>query len=367
MNQPTVLIVRRITRWTAALAAVLIALPANAVGAATPQRANRSSEPTTSTPTRPAPLKPGDEIIQSWAAVPGGSNKRSNLTYDADGGSTIKDSVTVQNYGNVQLNLRVYATDAINTVDGQFDLLAGDKAPTDVGSWVSLAQENVTVPAGQQVTIPFTLTIPPGALPGDHIGGIAVSSRATSTTANGNRVIVDRRTGVRLYLRVRGELRSNLVVENLKASYRASFNPWGGRLSVRYRIVNRGNVRQAGTYRAELAGAFGSGRHRLPETAFPELLPGQSVEVFQVANGIPAYFVATARIDITPSAGGDAALGDARVQRASVFAPPVLLLVLAMVLLAGFIVRRLLARRNVLPEDSGDIDDSESENEQALV
>ena len=290
-------------------------------------------------------IQPGDEIIQSWTVVPGGNRQRSFLSYESGSGLTIEDSVSVQNYGNVSLNLRIYATDGVNTADGKFALLPGDQAPTDVGSWITLAQGNVTVPAGQQVTIPYTLTIPPGADPGDHAGGIVASSEVPSKLPDGNTVILSRQTGVRLYLRVQGQLRSNLVPESMNVTYRGQMNPFTGTVRVRFRIVNRGNVRQAGTYRLTVSGAFGTGKHDLEPRDFPELLPGQSVEVAEEVTGVPALFLARASATVTPKAGGDLAASQPITRSARAFAAPVLPLLVFVVLLAVFVVWRVMLHR----------------------
>jgi len=316
-----------------------------------------TSSPTAGSPTTSlalpngAPLKPGDEVIQSWTIVPGGDGQRAYFSYDSDGGVTIKDSVSVQNYGNVPLNLRVYATDGFNNPDGSFALLSGDAKPTDVGSWIALAQENVTIPAGKQLLIPYTITIPAGADPGDHVGGIVASNEMPTKPGKTNTLLVFRRTGVRLYLRVRGQLRSNLSTEAFRVSYDGGLNPADGKVRVRFRIANLGNVRQAGTYRLTVKGAFGTGKHDLGERAFPELLPGQSIELAEDVRGVPALFVAKASVTVTPAAGGDEAASQPTRRSAQTFAPPLLLLLIVVVLLAFLLAWRIVRRyRN--PDDS---------------
>jgi len=344
----------------AVLALVTLTPTADAAGARSVSGATAGAD----TPTPPTidlpngkPLAPGDEIVQSWTVVPGGTRQRTYLSYESEAGLTIKDTVSVQNYGNVSLNLRIYATDGINTADGKFALLPGDQEPTDVGSWIQLAQGNVTVPAGQQVTVPYTLTVPPGADPGDHTGGIVASSEVPTTTADGNTVILSRRTGVRLYLRVQGQLRSNLVAEDLGVSYRAGMNPVDGKVKVRFRIANRGNVRQSGTYRVEVAGAFGTGKHRFADRAFPELLPGQSVEIAQEADGVPGLFVASATVVVSPAAGGDVAAAEPTTRTARTFAPPVLPMAVVVLLLAALVVLRVIRHRREPDEVAGSASD----------
>jgi len=302
------------------------------------------------------PLQPGDEVIQSWTVVPGGEGQRAYFSYESDGGVTIQDSVSVQNYGNVSLNLRVYATDGINAPDGSFALLSGDQKPADVGSWITLAQQNVTVPAGQQLIIPYTLTIPAGADPGDHVGGIVASNEVATKPGKKNTLLVFRRTGVRLYLRVHGQLRSNLATEDFRVSFRGGINPTDGKVRVRFRVINRGNVRQAGTYHLVARGAFGLGKHDLGERPFPELLPGQSIEIAEDVSGIPTLLVAKALVTVTPKAGGDVAAAQPTRRSGQAFAPPILPLVILAVLLAVLVVWRIVWHRQH-PDDSEADDD----------
>lgn len=327
---------------TAALVAMLSGAPVGAADSPAQPAPIDGSPTTTLALPNGAPLKPGDEVIQSWTVVPGGEGQRAYLSYDSDGGVTITDSVSVQNYGNVPLNLRVYATDGINNPDGGFSLLSGDQKPTDVGSWIKLAQENVTIPAGKQLRIPYTLTIPVGADPGDHVGGIVASNELPTKAGKSNTLLVFRRTGVRLYLRVHGQLRSNLSTEGFRVSYSAGLNPTDGKVRVRFRIVNRGNVRQAGTYRLKVHGALGTGKHDLGENSFPELLPGQSIEVAQEVEGVPALFVVTASVTVTPKAGGDEAASQPTRRSAQTFAPPLLPLLILLLLLACLVAWRIL-------------------------
>ena len=351
-----------LSRFT--LAALTCALvPCLTTGPAVAAEPPTVPSPTASSPTTSlalpngAPLKPGDEIIQSWTVVPGGDGQRAFFSYDSDGGVTISDSVSVQNYGNVSLNLRVYATDGINNPDGSFALLSGDTKPTDVGSWIALAQENVTIPAGKQLLIPYTITIPAGADPGDHVGGIVASNELPTKPGKVNTLLVFRRTGVRLYLRVRGQLRSNLSTEAFRVSYDGGLNTANGKVRVRFRIVNLGNVRQAGTYRLTVKGAFGTGKHDLGERAFPELLPGQSIELAEDVRGVPALFVAKASVTVTPKAGGDEAASQPTRRSAQTFAPPLLPLLIVAVLLAFLVVWRIVRRYRNLDDSDGNVID----------
>jgi len=300
----------------------------------------------------PVPAEQPAVIEESWALSPAGSleadaaGQRPDLTYEADPGAVIKDSVTLFNFGTVQLTFRVYATDAFNNADGQFDLLAGDQQPVDVGSWVTVSQEMVTVPPGKQVTIPITINVPAGATPGDHSGAILASNQTIGAGPEGSAVTLDRRTGTRLYLRVNGPLFPELAVANVETTYHHALNSLSGSADVTYRIENRGNVRLAGTASVIIAGPLGLGERKIKLPDIAELLPGQEVELTVMVDDVPALVVASTTVRVE-SAAAEAASSSGK---NLTFAPPLtVLLVLLFVLLAILARRSYMRHRNGTP------------------
>lgn len=253
----------------------------------------------------------GGVEVHSWALAPTGSEdprepgNRPFFSYEAAAGTTVEDSLTIANYGNVPLNLRVYATDAFNNADGHLDILAGHETPTEVGTWISLPQENVTVPPRRQVSMPIKISIPADASPGDHAGALLASSSVGGTGPDGRTVNLDRRTGSRVYIRVAGAITAELALEDMITSYTPTLNPLGGRLEVTYQLVNRGNVRLQGTEDLSASLPFGLMTRKAPRRDLPELLPGESVtRRFELEN-VPAGFVVAAGLTVTPSGSSD--------------------------------------------------------------
>ncbi len=306
-------------------------------------------------------LEPGEEVVHSWALTPAGANEagastRPDLSYTGDPGSVIEDAVTVFNLGNQALTFRVYATDAFNATTGDFSLLDGDEPPTDVGTWVEFAQDNVTVEPGRAVTIPITLRIPDDATPGDHVGGILASNEALSSTADGGAIVLDRRTGTRLFVRVNGPLRPELVVEDMSVDYNSSANPLGGSASVIYTIANRGNVRLSGTATASVAGPLGVGKGTAEPLQFNELLPGESVTYEADVDNVPGLGWATATVDIEPPTNAEGTTMQASSWTARTFAPPITLILLGLIVFFFFMARRAYRRHNAPePEPSWEL------------
>ncbi|MEK8107066.1 hypothetical protein NKG94_21505 [Micromonospora sp. M12] len=68
-------------------------------------------------------------------------------------------------------------------------------------------QERVTVGPNETRVVPFTITVPKGATPGDHPAGIAAT-----VTSTGGTVSVESRVGFRVMVRVNGSARAALPV-----------------------------------------------------------------------------------------------------------------------------------------------------------
>ncbi len=339
---------RRLVQWaTVTVACLASAVPSHGAGATAPPTS-------TVPPATPAAQPPPDDqnqpqIEESWALTPAASDdpdaagNRSELTYLADPGAVIHDAVTVFNFGNVQENFRIYATDAFNNDEGQFDLLPADQPPTDVGSWVTFPQEGITVPPGKQATIPITITIPVDAGAGDHAGAIVASSPTSGTDDAGNVVTFDRRTGSRMYIRVNGPLTADLAVADVETTYDHAVNPLGGTAHVMYRIENRGNVRLTGAVTLSVAGPFGIGEKNVTVRDLTELLPGQEVTLTADIHDVPQLMFGVTRVRVeTDDATGVGA--NASEKRDVSFVPPLVLLLALLALLFGLFAWRRLRR-----------------------
>jgi hypothetical protein len=312
------------------------------------------------TPDDPAPpesavpvvAEQGNEIVHSWSLAPagndadGGGGNRPDLSYVADPGSVIEDAVTLYNLSNVPLTFEVYGTDAFNDDNGDFALLGTGEAPTQVGTWVGIGGRQVPVPARTQVTIPITITIPENARPGDHVGAILAANAATSTDNDGREVILDRRTGPRLYVRVNGPLVTELAIAGIETDHDGSLNPLSGATMVTYTIENRGNIRLSGTARATVGGPFGIGERSGLDTEIADLLPGESITVEEQFDGIPTMGVVITNVELEPS-GADAATFTSTSRSTTTFAPPIgVLLALLAGLFAWLAVRAFRRHRD---------------------
>ncbi|MCF0097201.1 WxL protein peptidoglycan domain-containing protein [Micromonospora sp. MH99] len=224
---------------------------------------------------------------------------RSSYSYNVNPGGTVEDAMVVANRGPAPLTLAVYAADGFTTDAGQLDLLTGDKKSVAVGAWVKASAGSVVIQPGKIAQVPFTITVPANATPGDHVGGI-LTALTQADQAEG--INVDRRLGIRITLRVGGELKPNLAIENLHVTYDGTSNPFAkGDATVAYTIHNTGNAALSGQQAVSVSGPFGVLRARAGDIAAPpQLLPGESWDVRVPVRGVAPAVRLAATATVTP-------------------------------------------------------------------
>lgn len=235
---------------------------------------------------------PASAAGPTWQMQPSGKSgpsTRPHHVYDLAPGAVVKDYVRIENLGEQSLTLRLYATDAFSTTSGQFALLPSAEKPTDVGTWVTMSADEVTVKPGNDVIVPFEVVVPDNASPGDHVGAVISSLVTEQTNSKGEKILVESRIGSRIYLRVKGDTAQQLQIDNLSASWTGSFwRPWDGRVTVSYDVTNTGNIRVTSTPQIVVNGPIGLQLARSAGPALPELLPGSTMRVSSDAEASDA-------------------------------------------------------------------------------
>ncbi|MBW6437012.1 DUF916 domain-containing protein [Actinoplanes hulinensis] len=241
-------------------------------------------------PATPAAAAPA---TVTWTVQPAGTNGpdgRRWAEHTLDPGGTVTDHLAVRNLGDATAVFALKAADGYLTENGRFNMLPSDRRSADGGTWISV-QETVTVAAGRTVVVPFTVTAPADAAPGDHPAGIAASIAGKRGT-----VQVESRVGFRVLLRASGTLRPALAVFGVTTRFRPNWNPLRpGTLHVAYTVANTGNVR------AGIQGRVAGNRADLGE-----LLPGGSRTATAAAESWPLGRIRTT-LTLTPVVPGAAA------------------------------------------------------------
>ncbi|MFE3766415.1 hypothetical protein ACFXPI_32190 [Streptomyces sp. NPDC059104] len=225
-----------------------------------------------------APAAAADE--PGWTAEPATGRPGTPRPYfylTGAAGAVLEDRLTLANADDRERTLTLRGADAYNTPDGALAVRpAGEGAPAaagvgaGAGSWISFgAATTVKIPPRTRAVVPFTVTVPPAAAPGDHPAAV-IATEAGHEAA------------VRVHLRVGGPALAALTVEDV------AVHGSGASAVIRYALVNRGNVALAPELAVRAEGRFGAvpgrGAHAVPV----ELLPGRRVELSEPWPGAPA-------------------------------------------------------------------------------
>jgi hypothetical protein len=343
---------RALPRLLAGLLPALLLAAAVAVGApATPALATPTSVSAASASPASVSLVPaageGDVTWGVRTAANDNGADRQNYAYRIEPGKSVSDALVVSNHAATPLDLDVYAADGFTTSSGQLDLVTQDTESVAVGAWTALQSGRVTIAPGASVEVPFTVSVPADATPGDYAGGLLTSLPHT-TQENG--ISVDRRLGIRMHVRVEGDLAPAVAVEKMTVDYSGTVNPFGaGTATVSYTVHNTGNVRLSSGQTVTLAGPFGWFPVDTGAVAeVPELLPGESWTVSVPVDGVVPAFWLTAKAALSPklpAVTGSTPGVDGVAAEAGALAVPWSLLVLVVLVAAAVVVAVLLLRR----------------------
>jgi hypothetical protein len=252
----------------------------------------------------PISAAPGDTGVR-WSVQPSsakGPDGRDFIIRRAAPGERITDYVGITNLTTKPQTFSVYGTDAYTTDDGSFALLAAADQPSDIGSWIGLGAKQYKVPANTRLDVPFSVTVPANATPGDHAGGVIASIAEEQVDANGQKVLVDRRIAARVYLTVACATTPQVKIDTVRLEYHQAANPAdGGDMTVTYLVRNTGNLRLSGVGSVRVNGPFGWELARTDGMEIPELLPGGAVTVTEKITGVQPTVRLAAEVSVLPA------------------------------------------------------------------
>lgn len=257
---------------------------------------------------------PADAADTTWSIAPAsdvGPDGRVSIRQTLDPGAAVSDRVAITNYGEEPATFLVYASDGTLAPNGDFDLLASDVEPTGGGSWIEFADPagheqalgvlDLTIPAGQTSVVEFRIAPPANATPGDHPAGVV----AELAHSDNQGVSFAARVGVRLHLRVTGELVPALEVKTIDTSFDYSWNLLDPSvLRIDSVVVNSGNVRLGLEPVVTASGPFAWLPASSNSGVVREVLPGQEAEISQSVEIWPLIWM-TGSLNVVPTVVGD--------------------------------------------------------------
>ncbi|MFV0309866.1 MAG: DUF916 domain-containing protein [Desertimonas sp.] len=245
----------------------------------------------------PAPVAEASGLVWSVQPAGGQSSGRAFLVHDVEPGTRVTDAIWVDNLSSEAVTLDIYAADAFNTDDGALDVGTGREPASEVGLWTRPEVAVVTIEPGTRVESPVVIDVPLNATPGDHAGGIVASMITRRVDESGAAVELETRVGVRVYLRVDGELAPSLTVTDMRMDWSVGLDPTDGSLTVAYTVRNDGNVRLGAEQYLEVLGPFDWLLGQPELAVLDEILPGSEVRQEVSLSGLPA--AVRAKVDVT--------------------------------------------------------------------
>jgi Bacterial protein of unknown function (DUF916) len=310
-------------RLLAVLAAALVAVPIAPAGAA--------AQP--ATPALTWSVQPADQD---------GPDGRRWVELTLDPGQVVTEHLAVRNFSDHPAVFSLQAADGYFTDNGRFNMLTSNRESVDGGTWIAM-QEQVSVGPNETAVVPFTITVPSDATPGDHPAGVAAT-----VTSTGGTVAVEGRVGFRVMMRVSGTITAAIAIEDVTVTYQPSWNPFSaGTIRVRYTAVNDGNVAVTGTGAVAVSGPFGLGRTDAPAEV-EQTFPGQRREVDTRIAGVWPLGALRTSVEVAPTGedGGPAGAAiDPGSATVTVWTLPWPQLALAAILGALVVALRTITRR----------------------
>jgi len=147
------------------------------------------------------------------------------FSFEIEPSSKDTASVLIKNLGNGPVTLNLYSADATQSSQGTFALSSKTTTQWHVGNWISFEEPTVTVPAMEELSVPFVVNVPESATPGSYAGGIAVElakngpDTTEEYTAPASAVTISSRFIVKLFVKVPGEKKHTFTWEDFKFDY----------------------------------------------------------------------------------------------------------------------------------------------------
>ena len=159
--------------------------------------------------------------------------EQGHYQYAVDPPGSVDDSVTVFNFSDREIELRIYAADMVQTLQGGLAPSQAQDKQKGVGLWLKPEVSSIKVPANGRQRVGMRLEVPRFTAAGDHVGAI-VAAKPPDEGAEG--LVIETRVALTVRVRIPGEANLNGEVGPLTVSNA------GGDRKFKVQVRNTGNL-----------------------------------------------------------------------------------------------------------------------------
>lgn len=172
-------------------------------------------------------------------AFPRADNPRTEsiFVHTLNPGDIQEDGIRIINNTNETKTIFVYAADSVSSTDGGFACRQYSESKNKVGSWIALAETEVTLDSGTNYVVPFSISVPQNAGVGEHNGCILVQEKPKVVIDQEAGINLAIRTGLRVAITVPGDIVQSLQFRDFLVQKRK-----GGSFLLSPVVFNDGNV-----------------------------------------------------------------------------------------------------------------------------
>src|SRR5436309_9323426 len=280
------------------------------------------------------PQPPQAPSIAVTPAVKSPNDPNNGQWFFLDGmlpGETGQSAAKLTNPASIPQTVHLFLADLDFVANGGARL-ADEGKSVDIGTWGGFGTNStVTLAPNETRVVPFGVSVPKDAEPGDHVGAVVAQTDPQSTGDN-NILKIVRRVATRFYVTLPGEAHAAFSIQKLTMEKDSNF--FTKEITTKVVLHNDGRVRVRPTVLINGKQAKGS-----------SVLLSNSIEPYFVTQKVPIWGgPVSAHVEVRTKVGQ--ADGPVRQQTASTFVIPYVLLI-GLVLLVGFffLVRWLWRKR----------------------
>jgi hypothetical protein len=251
------MLITRIARTGSAALVAALLCGATLVLSAAPAGAQVRTGDIQSVGMSPTESKPDDPNAGQW------------FIFSIAPGKAAGTKARITNPADVPQTVKLYLADLVFGKDGTPSI--PNAKPADIGSWGGFDQPVVTLQPHQELLIPFALSVPAEAEPGDHVGAVVAESAPV-----GDSVKIVKRIATRLYVTVPGDATKSFTIVKVTKHIASKWFP--KEVAVTTLVRNTGRVRIHPTVTVAGEKATGS-----------DPLMARAVETYTAAVKIPWY------------------------------------------------------------------------------